>query len=141
MRIVRPKIIRVNHTTIPLLHKVIGQEATRLLTQSSMHRGLDVFIPKGEIGRGDAAFSALSEVAGIAAARKLCKHFGGCKLYVPKDDKRIRDERNRRIVTSYNQGKSIPQLAAEFDLTGRQIANVLKKTDMSDASQETEGRQ
>ena len=120
-----------SQSIIPLLHHLIGTEATRRLTSKSTFGGRNLPIPKREVGRGDRAFAALAEVIGTNATRRLCNHFGGESLYIPAGMKEILQDRDRRIVTAYNSGVTIHQLIAQFNLTDRRIWQILKKTDMT----------
>jgi len=108
-------------------------EATRLLTQKSTFGGRNFVIQKGEIGRGDKSFSALAEVIGTNAARRLCGHFGGETIYIPAGMKAILYDRNRKIVMAYDSGVTINQLVSKFELTSRRIWQILKQTDMTAA--------
>jgi Mor family transcriptional regulator len=120
-----------SQSIIPLLHHVIGGEATRCLTMRSAFGGRNLAVPKGEVGRGDKAFAALSEVIGMNAAQRLCNHFGGEVLYIPAGMKEILRDRDRRIVTAYSSGLTVNQLVAQFNLTARRIWQILKQTDMT----------
>lgn len=121
-----------DHSTVSTLNHVIGKAAARLLMQPGTYGGKTIDVPKGELGRGEQTFSALSEVVGREAAQRLCKHFGGCRFYVPKDAKGHLLDRNRRIVTAYNQGAGIHTLVSDFSLSDRRIRTILKETDMTD---------
>lgn len=123
--------VESNHSTASTLNQVIGKEATQLLMQPSAYGGKTLDVPKGEVGRGEQAFAALAEVIGMAATQRLCSHFGGDRIYIPKGMKKNMQERNQRIVTAYNQGTRIRELVEAFDLTDRRIWAILKKTDMS----------
>lgn len=118
-----------NHSTISLLHNVIGREATLLLTASSAFGGRSFLVPKKEVGRGDKAFAALAEVIGTNEARRLCKHFGGEAIYIPQRMNEILHERNLRIVAAYNSGVLVSQLTAQFNLSDRRIWQILKQAD------------
>jgi hypothetical protein len=118
-----------NHSTISLLHHVIGREATRCLTASNAFGGRSILVPKKEVGRGDKAFAALAEVIGTNETRRLCKHFGGEVIYIPRRMKEILHERNLRIVAAFNSGVTVSQLTAQFNLSDRRIWQILKQTD------------
>jgi Mor family transcriptional regulator len=68
-------------------------------------------------------------------AQRLCKHFGGDRIYIPRCDALDLARRNRNIVTAYNNGVSVWQLASDHVLSDRQIWTILKKTDMSESAQ------
>jgi Mor family transcriptional regulator len=116
---------------IPLLHQVIGQEATRLLTNRGTFGGRNFTVPKGEVGRGDKAFAALAEVIGMNATHRLCGHFAGETIYIPVGMKEILLDRDRRIVAAYDSGVTVNQLSVQFNLTERRIRSILKETDMT----------
>jgi hypothetical protein len=121
-------------STIFLLFHVIGKEATQMLTKRSAFGGTTLLVPKGEEGKSSRAFAAIAEVIGMDAAHRLCRHFGGGKVYIPVGMTAILLERDHRIVAAYNSGVTINQLAAQFNLSDRHIYLILKKTDMSATS-------
>jgi hypothetical protein len=120
-----------DHSILLTLMQVIGEKATAQLMQPGAFGGRSIVIPKSGDGRSKRGFVALSEVIGKDAALRLCKHFGGDQIYVPKDSKRKMYDRNRRIVTAYNNGAGINALVSEFGLSDRHIRSILKETDMT----------
>lgn len=118
-------------STVSTLHYVIGIEAARLLMRPCAYGGRTLDVPKGKTGLGKNVFVAICKVIGVEATQSFCKHFGGTRIYVPKDSKSHLDERNRSIVNKYNQGAGMDALVAEFGLSDRRIRSILKETDMT----------
>lgn len=117
--------------SVSLFIALIGEDATANLLETKGIGGCSFEFPKGQTSRGDKAVQVLHDAVGIEAAKKLIKHFGGDRIYIPKGTVINRHRRNRRIVEAYNSGTPVNQLAGDFDLTGRQIWTILKNTDMS----------
>lgn len=115
-----------------LLIKLVGQDAAMRMMAPAAYGGKSVELPKGELGRGQSAFAALAETVGQGNAQRLCHHFGGDRIYVPRCDALDLLKRNRSIVAAYNNGASVWQLASDHVLSDRQIWNILKNTDMSE---------
>lgn len=67
----------------------------------------------------------IAEIAGIDAALKIAKEFGGAYLYIPKLDGLYREIRDASIREEYDNGKPVRELARKHDLTDRQIYNIL----------------
>ncbi|NDP58024.1 MAG: hypothetical protein GZ090_01515 [Oxalobacteraceae bacterium] len=118
-----------------LLIKLVGQDAAMRMMAPAAYGGKSVDLPKGELGRGQRAFDALAETVGMDNAHRLCKHFGGDRVYIPRCDALGLDRRNRNIVAAYNGGVSVWQLASDHVLSDRQIWTILKKTDMRESAQ------
>jgi hypothetical protein len=118
-----------------LLIRIVGQDAAMRMMAPAAYGGKSVDLPKAELGRGERAFAALAEVVGMDNAQRLCKHFGGDRIYIPRCDALDLARRNRNIVTAYNNGVSVWQLASDHVLSDRQIWTILKKTDMSESAQ------
>jgi hypothetical protein len=119
-------------TFISLLGQVIGEKAARLLMHPGAFGGKTIAVPKVEVGRGEQAFYALVEVIGMDATERLCYHFGGERIYVPKGNRHQLIERNRNIVNAYDRGAHMHTLVSEFGLSDRRIRSILKETDMTD---------
>jgi hypothetical protein len=125
---------------ISLLGRVIGEKAAKLLMQPGAFGGKTIAVPKSEVGRGEQAFAAISEIIGADAAQRLSKHFGGERIYVPKGNKHQLIERNRRIVNAYDGGANLHTLVSEFGLSDRRIQTILNVPFMTTDSQRSIGR-
>ncbi|MDM5064279.1 hypothetical protein OB934_15945 [Aeromonas salmonicida] len=96
---------------------IMGLEEAYLFTQS--FGGQCKYIPKlprhRELCHSDLASS------------RLCHALGGLSIEVPLAKHIDRQLRNREIMAKLESGKSRTQLAREFDLGMRQIANIKRK--------------
>ncbi|MBI3284037.1 MAG: hypothetical protein HYZ65_04180 [Burkholderiales bacterium] len=130
----RKRAMPIKHVeTKALLTHIIGVAATLEMMQNRKIAGTTIEVPKNSEGRGKKMADFLIGVIGAEAALKLIAHFGGDRLYVPKDDAHKKSQRNRLIVETYGGGRSINQIASDFNLTDRRIREILKTTDMSAA--------
>lgn len=121
---------RTPDATVQLLITLIGEAAaTRMMDAQAFGGGAFTF-PKSDIGLGAQSFAYLAEIVGTDKAQRLCRHFDGETLYVPKMSQYFRDQRNRRIVASYSSGVTVRELMREHGLSDRQIWTILKTTDM-----------
>ena len=67
-------------------------------------------------------------VIGESAAYALAAAFGGCTLYIPKSmSSNIGVKRNDEIKTMYRQGEKLNEIAKAYNLSTRQILNILSK--------------
>ncbi|MGL4353641.1 MAG: Mor transcription activator family protein [Aeromonas popoffii] len=96
---------------------IMGLEEAYLFTQS--FGGQCKYIPKqprhNELCRSEVATS------------RLCHALGGLSIEVPLAKHIDRQLRNREIIAQLENGRSRTQLAREFDLGIRQIANIKRK--------------
>ncbi len=69
----------------------------------------------------------LLEVLPVEVVYTLIYHFGGCSITPPKIDSFINLERNEKIKAGFFAGKTIKELAKEYNLASRQIQNILNK--------------
>ena len=68
------------------------------------------------------------EIVGLIGIRKfilMCYYARGDELYFPKAENVVAPARNRRIKKEYN-GYNMKELAERYNLTVKQIQNVLK---------------
>lgn len=65
------------------------------------------------------------EIVGLEAFIELSEHAQGDEIYIPKAESIVAPARNRRIRKEYD-GYNIRDLADKYDLTTKQIANILK---------------
>lgn len=122
---------RTPDSTAQLLIDLIGEAAALRMMDAKNYGGMTVEFPKGEVGRGEQAFARLAEVIGMEHAKRLCKQFGGDRLYIPNLHHHFIAQRNRRIVTSYNSGTTIAELVKEHEMSDRWVREILKTTDMN----------
>lgn len=102
---------------LPDLVGVIGLEATETL--ASIAGGLSVRIPKSAPMKG--RLSALP----MPAQEALARHAGGCYLYIPMGSVMLRARRNAEIVSAYDAGASVKDLARRHGLSERCIYAIL----------------
>lgn len=65
------------------------------------------------------------EIVGIEKFVQLSEYAKGDEIYIPKAENIVAPARNRRIRKEYD-GYNIKDLADKYDLTTKQIANILK---------------
>lgn len=73
-------------------------------------------------------FKAFALLVGIEAALKTVRAFGGCYLPVPKLSFVLREERDRQIRASYDQGEPVKKIAIKHGLTCRRVYDILKRS-------------
>ncbi|PLX74258.1 MAG: hypothetical protein C0607_11525 [Azoarcus sp.] len=61
-----------------------------------------------------------------ATAIEVCAAVGGTRLYARKATRHLAEARNSLIRVRRAQGATLEGLAEEFDLSARQISNILK---------------
>jgi len=79
------------------------------------------------IGATENTVKKLTIVVGEEAGRKLILEYSGGWIDVPKRTAAELTLRNRRIAQDYDAGITLRQLVQKFELSERQICNVLKK--------------
>lgn len=67
-----------------------------------------------------------SAVMGQMLVRRILERLGGRRAYLAKL-RRLHDERNAAIREKFT-GRNLTELAAEFELTPRQVRNILGRT-------------
>ena len=98
------------------IEDLIGRDAAQCLVRD--FGGRTIGIPKRATG------TRLAESVGDAAASRLSEHFGGERVYIAKTpDRPARNREIRRLRVE--EGYSIENLSLLFNLTERQIWNVL----------------
>ncbi|MFZ6872849.1 Mor transcription activator family protein [Undibacterium sp. Di27W] len=120
---------------VKLLISMIGESAAIRMMDTKNFGGGSFDFPKSETGLGAQTFAALAEVVGMSNAHRLCRHFGGERLYIPNLANQYRQERNKNIVKKYNGGTAVRELMREYGLSDRRIWEILKNTDMSQVNQ------
>ena len=75
----------------------------------------------------------LAELIGLDLLTQLVSVTGGARwLYVPKCAQGLRESRNREIVAAYTAGEPVESIARRYNLSDRQVWNILKNTVMDD---------
>lgn len=67
----------------------------------------------------------MADLIGEAAALKVREEFGGLVISIPKLDGVQRKQRDDTIKTEYDSGVKVGALARKYNLTIRQIYNIL----------------
>lgn len=67
----------------------------------------------------------LTFAVGKEAAAKICAHYGGSHLWIPKNEADLLRLRNGQIAQDRAAGTTINALAQKWRLTDRQIYNIL----------------
>lgn len=67
----------------------------------------------------------VADVIGLENFIALCRYANGERLYFPKLENVVYGERNRAIKREFN-GRNYDELAKKYNLTTRQIRNILK---------------
>ena len=67
----------------------------------------------------------IAEVIGVEAALKIAKAFRGTRLYIHTTDEFLREIRDKKIREEYSNRSKVRELAIRYELTERQIWNVL----------------
>lgn len=122
-------------STVKLLFGIIGEAAALRMMEVKNFGGRTIELPKKETGRGEQAFACIAEVIGHDNAKRLSSQFGGERLYIPNLHHHFIAKRNKKIVTSYNNGTSVAELVKEYEISDRWIREILKTTDMDNELQ------
>lgn len=101
------------------LESIIGRRLTLALA-SSLGAGM-IYVPKRP-----KPCHKLTQIIGLAATFKLAKTFGGCSIRIPVCDQARKASRNAEIWRLAAEGMTQVQLAQEFDITQRQVRNILR---------------
>jgi Mor family transcriptional regulator len=110
------------NTMIETISAAIGMEIGYVLCEQL--GGARIYVPGAETMRGD---NQIALVIGLENARILARHLGGpTTVYLPSFSVRAL-RRNEEIKKSRMAGNGIPHIAKEFDLTTRQVINILRE--------------
>lgn len=99
---------------------LIGEEAFVNLT--CVFGGTKLYV-----GASENMLRKLTIVVGEEAAHKMIRAYSGGWIAISKYTTPEIVLRNRRIVQDYDAGITLRELAQKYELTDRQICNVLKK--------------
>lgn len=119
------------HETKALLIHVIGEQAASALMSAKNVAGCAFHVPKSLTGAGIKKAELLNGIIGQQATEKLVSCMGGEVIYIPRNHEGKRMLRNRKIVEAYSQGRTVQDIAYEFDMSDRWVWAILKTTDMS----------
>ena len=79
------------------------------------------------------AENELAQCIGIEALSTICRETGGGRwLYIPKCQRGLIQERNRKIVEEYSSGIKVRELVTRYHVCDRQIWNILGSTVVDD---------
>ncbi|MDR0249918.1 MAG: hypothetical protein LBI35_01170 [Burkholderiales bacterium] len=107
---------------------LIGWSATIAFVKA--FGGKRIHIPK----RLESSWVAvLAETVGEEEAIKLVKHYGAESLNVPFCRDLMQAVRNVEIVRAYDAGTCLNELVDQYGISHRQLQNILKTTDMTQA--------
>ena len=102
------------------LTELIGAPAVMALVQA--HGGLAFDVPATTRGK---RYRDLAALIGERPAQALLARHGGDAIYIAKLDAQKRAKRNAEIRAAYDDGTPVPELARRYNLTERQIYNIL----------------
>ena len=74
-------------------------------------------------------YRQLAELIGVENLVKLADYMNGDMMYIPRADGLLTAARRRRIKAEFDGGNRA-ELAQKYDMTPRQIANILKECDI-----------
>lgn len=103
---------------------VIGATAALALVRA--YAGRQIKVPKGLGDSGVMRFRLVS-IMGENAAVQFMRNYGGQVMAVPRCLAVLLAQRNAGIIADYDNGKTAATLAAEHQLTMRQIFKILKQ--------------
>lgn len=66
----------------------------------------------------------IAQLVGIDNYKKLVHHFGGCSIYIYKEDTLIKELRDKEIIEKFN-GDNYKELALEYNLAERTIREII----------------
>lgn len=119
---------------VKLLTRLIGKTAADCLMDGRNLGGGRFVFPKSETGLGAQTYAYLVDLVGGEHTKRLCDHFNGDDVYIPKMSDQLRLKRNQEIVVEYNNGTSVRELMRKHNLSDRQIWTILKTTEMDSAT-------
>lgn len=71
-------------------------------------------------------YRGIVEITGVQKFAELSAYARGDELYFPKVENIVSAARNRRIKKEYRSGEPVTKLADRYNLTTKQIWNILK---------------
>ena len=112
-----PKLVPLPSTAQEIAD-VIGREATLAIASKASNRC--IYVP-----RGDAPEHWIARLIGLPLFEKLQHEFGGMQLPIAKCSEIARAERKAGVIAMYHDGRTINDIAFEFDCTPRFVAMLL----------------
>jgi Mor family transcriptional regulator len=113
------KVIRAKLSpTLAGIAELISVSATLRLCQR--FGGSRIYVAEKPTRRG-----AIARAIGFEAACKLAKTYGREELHIPRGSGLRRVIRNEKILRAHRAGKTVREIAFDFDLGTRQISNIL----------------
>ncbi|ARD64991.1 Mor transcription activator family protein [Eubacterium limosum] len=76
----------------------------------------------------------MAELIGLENYKKLVHVFGGSSVYIFKESTLIKTLRDKEIKDKFN-GRNITELAKMYDLSTKQVRNILNGVDAVDSGQ------
>lgn len=110
------------------LPRVIGKHAAELIF--ARYGGRERFaFPMGENNNpaGAAKFAELAALIGRENALKLGAELGGFLYYIPKGTENRRAIRDDNIRADFDNGATVNELVAKYDLSGRAVDRILNR--------------
>lgn len=104
------------------LAREIGLAA--VLALADLHGGRRTFVP---LGPGGKTYARLAEAMGKDAAGKFARIYARENIFIPKCGAASRALRDAEICRDAAAGASYSALSRRFDLTERQISNILRR--------------
>ncbi len=103
---------------------LVGMPATMALVKA--YGGIYLKVPTG--ARADGAVRArLIGLMGEEAAEALIRTYGGERVAIARCAAALRDERDNRIISSYDAGTSATTIALREGMTERHVRTILKR--------------
>lgn len=103
------------------LVKTLGLPAALRLVER--FGGVRIYLPRAENLKPG---NQVAGVIGLEAARDLCALWPQERPYIPRAAQFLRDARDRALLADAAK-HTVPQLARNYELTERQVYNVLKR--------------
>lgn len=117
-------------TTYEMLLSLLGEKGA--LNMCEAYGGHTIRIPK-EI-RSEGLKEIWHTRFGKEGTDRLCAHFAGDRIYIPKNKAGQIEDRNACIVSRLRDGITVRQVAEEFQLSERQVYVIFGKRREAEAS-------
>lgn len=97
------------------------------LSLVSAYGGVTVKVPVAD-GRAGKTRNDLVALLGEEKATTFIRHYAGERVVIARCQSVVRDVRDTEIIAKYDSGISAAKLALEYDMTERNVRNILKRT-------------
>ncbi|MDL2266786.1 hypothetical protein LJC46_02210 [Desulfovibrio sp. OttesenSCG-928-G15] len=118
-----------------------GREISRVIGVTAMIAlvkavgGTTMIIPKAYGVKPPASYTLLVDFIGETAADKLCRHYGGFKVYIPKCEDALRRLRNVMMTEEYDSriraGETgtdiVKDLVRRYNLSDRRVEDIVNQ--------------